>query len=123
MLVKLELVSITGTNWTPDYPIESKIKKELNDIFDSDLNEIDIAIELLLYVMKKQVFIDGNKRTSVIFANHYLISKGKGIIVIPSELTDEYKDLLIGYYGGKDNTKIKEFLREKCYLSIIKNNH
>ena len=29
------------------------------------------------------VFIDGNKRTSVIFSNHYLISKGKGIIAIP----------------------------------------
>ena len=27
--------------------------------------DIDKAIELLLYVVKKQVFIDGNKRTSV----------------------------------------------------------
>ena len=26
--------------------------------------DIDKAIELLLYVMKKQIFIDGNKRTS-----------------------------------------------------------
>lgn len=111
-------VSITGTDWIPDLPIESVIKEELDDIFNGDLDDIDKAIELLLYVMRKQIFIDGNKRTAVIFANHYLISKGKGIIVIPAELADEYKNLLIGYYERKDNKKIKEFLKKKCYLSI-----
>lgn len=111
-------VSITGTNWIPDLPIESIIKEELEEIFSRTINDIDKAIEILLYVMKKQIFIDGNKRTAVIFANHYLISKGKGIIVIPAELTDDYKDLLINYYEGKDNIKIKEFLKNKCYLEI-----
>ena len=77
-----------------------------------------MAIELLLYTMKKQVFIDGNKRTSVIYANHYLISKGKGIIVIPAELTEEFKNLLIPYYEGKDEEKIKKFIKEKCYINI-----
>ena len=79
-------VSITGTDWIPDLPIESVIKEELEEIFNANLNDVDRAIELLLYVMRKQIFIDGNKRTAVIFANHYLISKGKGIIVIPAEL-------------------------------------
>lgn len=111
-------VSITGTNWTPDLPIESVIKEELEDIFNSSLDDVDKAIELLLYVMRKQIFIDGNKRTAVIFANHYLISNGKGIIVIPAELADEYKNLLIGYYEGKDEKKIKDFLKKKCYLKI-----
>ena len=57
--------------------------------------------------MKKQVFIDGNKRTAVIFSNHYLISKGKGIIAIPAELTEEFKDLLIPYYEEKDEKQKK----------------
>ena len=111
-------VNIGGTNWKPDFPIESTIKEELNDIFIKKISDTDRAIELLLYVMKKQIFIDGNKRTSIIFANHYLISKGKGVIVIPVELIDEYKDLLINYYEGKDNEKIKNFLKEKCYMKI-----
>ncbi|MCI8491325.1 MAG: cell filamentation protein Fic [Lachnospiraceae bacterium] len=111
-------VSITGTDWIPDLPIESVIKEELEEIFNANLNDVDRAIELLLYVMRKQIFIDGNKRTAVIFANHYLISKGKGIIVIPAELADNYKSLLIGYYEGKDNKKIKAFLKDKCYLNI-----
>lgn len=111
-------VSIGGTKWTPELPIESIIKEELDDIFNKKISDIDKAIEILLYIMKKQIFIDGNKRTSIIFANHYLISKGKGIIIIPAELTDEYKDLLINYYNGKDKTKIKKFLKEKCFMKI-----
>ena len=82
------------------------------------MDDIDRAIELLLYTMKKQVFIDGNKRTSVIFCNHYLISKGKGIISIPAELTAKFKDLLISYYEGKDEKQIKKFIKEKCYMGI-----
>lgn len=111
-------VTIGGTNWKPDLPIESVIKEKLEEILNKKKNDVDKAIELLLYTMKKQIFIDGNKRTSVIYSNHYLISKGKGIIVIPAELTNEFKDLLIPYYEGKDTKKIKEFIKEKCYMEI-----
>lgn len=111
-------VTIGGTTWKPDLPIESIIKEELEEIFNKEMDDVARAIELLLYTMKKQVFIDGNKRTSVIYSNHYLISKGKGIIVIPAELTQEFKNLLITYYEGKDENKIKKFIKEKCYISI-----
>ena len=111
-------VTIGGTTWKPDLPIESIIKEELEVIFNKKLNDVDRAIELLLYTMKKQIFIDGNKRTAVIYSNHYLISKGKGIIAIPAELTQEFKDLLIPYYEGKDEKNIKQFIREKCYIAI-----
>lgn len=111
-------VTIGGTTWKPDLPIESVIKEELEEILSKEMDDIDRAIELLLYTMKKQIFIDGNKRTAVIYSNHYLISKGKGIIAIPAELTEKFKDLLISYYEGKDKNKIEEFIKEKCYMSI-----
>lgn len=111
-------VSIGGTNWKPELPIESLIKEQLLDILNSNLNIIDKAIELLLFVMKKQIFIDGNKRTAVIFANHLLISKAKGLIVIPESKVDEYKKLLITYYEGKDEILIKDFLKKYCYIKI-----
>lgn len=111
-------VNIGGTSWKTDFPIESVIKEQLEDIFNSALNDEEKAIEILLFVMKKQIFIDGNKRTAVIFANHYLISKGLGIIVIPAELVEEYKELLIKYYEGKDEKEIKKFLKDKCVSRI-----
>lgn len=116
--IRMIPLCIGGTSWTPVLPIESVIKEELQEIFDKKIDVVDRAIELLLYVMKKQIFLDGNKRTSIIFINHYLISKGMGIIVIPAELTEEFKDLLIPYYEGKDELNIKKFIKDKCYMAI-----
>ena len=64
------------------------------------------------------MFVDGNKRTAVIFANHYLISKGKGLIVIPSSEVDQYKRLLIKYYENNDSKAIKKFLIDTCYTDL-----
>lgn len=111
-------VKIGGTNWTPEIPIESKIKEELNDILETPQDEIEKAIQLLLYTVKKQMFLDGNKRTSVIYANHYLIGKAKGMIVIPVEKIAQYKTLLIKYYETNDETEIKKFLMKECYIKI-----
>ena len=111
-------VSIGGTTWKPELPIESQIREELQKILDSNLNIVDKAIEILLFVMKKQIFIDGNKRTAVIFANHLLIANAKGLIVIPETQVEEYKKLLISYYENKDKTSIKVFLKKFGYIKI-----
>lgn len=110
-------VTIGGSTYIPSMPLESLVKEELNELLNSSIGDVDKSVDILLYVMKKQPFLDGNKRTAVIFANHYLISHGKGLIVIPAELVSEYKNLLIDYYEGR-NEKIKDFLKSKCYLPL-----
>ncbi len=110
-------VSIGGSTYIPPIPLEIKVKDEINRIINSSDDVIETTIKILLYVMKTQIFLDGNKRTAVIFANHYLISRGKGLIVIPVELVSEYKKMLIDYYEDK-NENIKGFLREKCLIKL-----
>ena len=111
-------VSIGGTKWKPELSIESVVIEQLNIL----LNEQDVyerAINALLFVTRKQLFIDGNKRTSVIFANHILISNGAGLIVIPEESVPEYKKLLINYYETGQIEEIKQFLYGKCLTKLI----
>jgi len=110
-------VSIGGSTYMPPIPLEIKVKDEINRIINSSDDVIETTIKILLYVMKTQIFLDGNKRTAVIFANHYLISRGKGLIVIPVELVSEYKKMLIDYYEDK-NDDIKNFLKEKCLIKL-----
>lgn len=76
---------------------------------------IEIAIELCMYCMKTQVFKDGNKRASVIFANHYLIAQGMGFLVIPEKDVPEFKKLLVQYYEGEPLEVIGAFLKERCW--------
>lgn len=109
-------VLIGGSTYIPPLPYEIQVKEDLNLLLSNNAS-YEIAIELLLYVMKKQLFLDGNKRTAVIFANHYLVSRGMGLIVIPSELVSEFKTRLINYYENKD-TSIKEFLYNKCLTKL-----
>jgi len=85
-------VTIGGTKWKPDLPIESQIREQLADILGiSDI--YDRAVTALLFITKKQLFIDGNKRTSVVFANHILISQGAGLIVVPEDDVPAYKNI------------------------------
>jgi len=37
---------------------------------------------------------------------------------IESVIKEEFKDLLIPYYEGRDEKEIKKFIKEKCYMSI-----
>lgn len=104
-------VTIGGTSYIPPIPIEVIVKEKIDEIRNSNIAKEDIAIELLLYVMKTQIYNDGNKRTAVIFANHFMISNALGLIIIPYDKVQEFKKLLILYYEDKDLNSIKDFLK------------
>ena len=108
-------VTIGGSSYIPPIPFEDKVKQDIGDLLESKLDDIDKAIELCLYVMKTQIYNDGNKRTAVIYANHYLISKGQGLLVIDYSKVDEFKKNLVNYYEDKDLMSIKLFLRN-CWM-------
>ena len=61
-------VTIGGSSYKPPIPIESIVKENITEILESETTEIDTAIKLCMYCMKTQVFIDGNKRASVILS-------------------------------------------------------
>lgn len=108
-------VTIGGTTYKPPMPIETVVMENIQSIIETQGDAIDVAIELCLYCMKTQIFNDGNKRVSVIFANHYLIANAGGLLVIPEANVPEFKKLLVRYYEDKDTGEIKEFLKLNCH--------
>ena len=111
-------VTIGGTSYTPPLPIENDIKEKIEKILNKNDESVNIAIELCLYCMKTQIFNDGNKRASVIFANHFLISKGEGLLVIPENKVPEFKKMLIAYYEERDNGELLEFMKKYCWKNF-----
>lgn len=111
-------VTIGGSTYLPPIPFESQVKEDLSSILNQEPS-IDVGIDLVLYVMKKQLFLDGNKRTAIIFANHYLIRNALGLIVVPANLVSEYKKALIAYYEDEEKKPlISTFLKEKCWIKM-----
>ena len=111
-------VSIGGTKHVPPLPIESQVIESINEILKSEKDHLDIAIELCMYCMRTQIFVDGNKRASVIFANHYMISHGLGLIVIPENHVPEFKKKLVVFYESNDISEISHFLKENCWKKM-----
>ena len=111
-------VSIGGTSYVPPIPMESQVRENIDEIIGSDKEAIDIAIDLCMYCMRTQIFVDGNKRASVIFANHYMIAHGLGLIVIPENHVPEFKKKLVTYYESANIGEIRDFLKDKCWRKI-----
>ena len=106
-------VTIGGSSYIPPLPVETVIKEHLEEILKRDIPADEKAITLCLYCMKTQIFTDGNKRASVIFANHYLISQGGGMLIIPEKEVPEFKKLLVAFYEDRDNS-IYSFMKDRC---------
>lgn len=111
-------VTIGGSSYVPPLPNELDVKEKISEIIEESDEVIHTAIKLCLYCMKTQIFLDGNKRASVIFANHYLISHGGGFLVIPEKEVPEFKRLLVKYYEGEDITVIADFMKKYCWKKI-----
>ena len=112
-------VNIGGTKWQPQFPIESQIIEELNSLLNQeDKSKTEIAIEVMLYIMRRQMFIDGNKRVAMLFANRIMIDNGCGIISIAQEYQPTFYEKLIKYYETNDMNDLKKWIYDHCIDGI-----
>ncbi len=113
--VRSSCVAIGGTSWTPSIPIESKINEEFSEILNSkNKTATELAIEIMLFIMKKQIFNKGNNIVAMLFANKIMIDNGAGIISISKEDQSIFFEKLIKFYETDDNYDLKEWLYNNC---------
>lgn len=106
-------VNIGGTSWKPQFPIETQIKEELASILNQpEKTKTEISIEIMLWIMRRQMFIDGNKRVAGVFANKIMIDNGCGIISIPKENQTTFFEKLIKFYETGNKEELKTWLYE-----------
>ena len=110
-------VGINGVDYIPEIPQKDIITKNIKEILKQG-SITENALNLMLYLMRSQIFWDGNKRTSMIIANKILISNGCGIITIKEEDIREFNTLLTEYYNTNNKNKIIKFLYEKCIFGM-----
>lgn len=106
-------VGVSGTDYIPPIPNELSVISKLNE-FEKNSNVTERAIERMLWMIKSQLFWDGNKRTSSLIANKDLISHGKGIFTVKEKDILEFNTLLSDYYTTGKKEPLKDMLYNKC---------
>lgn len=107
-------VSMGGTTWKPCLPDYDAATSGIEDIMAQDSSDTERALDMMLYLMRAQLFYDGNKRTATLVANQMLIAKGRGLVTVPVERIAEFGEKLIRYYETGENGAVKGFLHEHC---------
>lgn len=112
-------VSIGGTPWKPEIPVESVIYDDihaLNEIKDVELR----ALKYFCYITRTQIFIDGNKRVAQLMANKVLIENNIGVFQISIEYMNKFKDMLLRFYESNNDEEIVGFMRKYCIVRVNK---
>ena len=110
-------VGINGVDYIPDIPNEAKIIADIKNIME-EKNITRRSLVLMLYLMRTQVFWDGNKRTSMIVANKIMIENGCGVITIKEEYSKEFNSLLTEYYNTNEMESLLKFLYNNCIFGM-----
>lgn len=114
-------VGINGVDYIPDIPNREDVITNINEILKEE-NITSRSLNLMLYLMRSQIFWDGNKRTAILVANKLLISNGCGIISVKENDINEFNNLLTEYYNTGNKDKIIPFLYDKCIFGLELNN-
>lgn len=114
-------VLISGTDWRPPIPSTDSIN-ELCDVLKLQGNASDTekAIKTGLYLMRMQLFSDGNKRIGSFVINKILIEKGRGIFNVPVELDGTFKQMLVDYYESDNPEPLTNWVYENCLTGTTK---
>jgi Fic family protein len=112
-------VGIAGTNHKPDMPDEKTAQTAITKILsDKTRSMTERAIDLMLFIMRGQLFWDGNKRTAALAANAVLIQNGAGVLSVAEGDIVEFNSLLKQYYDTGRGDELKEFLYDKTIIDF-----
>lgn len=110
-------VGISGTSYCPPIRQKETVWANIQEILCEPC-VTSRALDLMLMLMRAQLFWDGNKRTAMLAANKLMIEGGAGCISVSQENLQEFNTLLSAYYTSGNSHKIKDFLYNNCIDGI-----
>jgi hypothetical protein len=111
-------VGISGTEYIPPVPSQDETERELAEIMAENTTETEKALNAFLWGARRQLFWDGNKRTSMTLANKILVSSGAGMLTITDKHMAEFNALLVEFYNTGEGEALKRFLYDNAIQGI-----
>lgn len=105
--IRYSNIKVSGSNYIPKIPVEFEIREDIMKNIDNILED---PLELYCYIIRNQIFADGNKRTALLITNLILYKDNK-YFSVDEEYADEYRVKLIEMYETGDIEKFKGYTK------------
>lgn len=98
--------------------IKSELTTEQIDELNKMINQptkanLEVAIDVMLYILDKRLFVDGDVRAALFFANKFMVDTGCGFITVTTNNKETFREKLKEYKNNK-NYDIKDWIYKYC---------
>ena len=102
--------------------LEDGIKSELSEEQIAELSEminqptkanLEIAIDVFLFILDKRLFTDGDVRAAMAFSNKFMVDNGCGFLTVPIIHKDTFRAKLKEYKDSND-FDLKDWVYKYC---------
>lgn len=74
---------------------------------------VEIAIDVMLYILDRRLFSDGDVRVAIMFANKIMVDSGCGIITVSSIYKEDFRTQYKNYQANKGD-EFKNWIYKYC---------
>ena len=101
-----------------DSGIKSELSQQQIEELSAMINQpakanLEIAIDVFLYILDKRLFTDGDVRAAMCFANKFMVDNGCGFLTISPNYKDTFRSKLKEYKENND-CSIKDWIYNYC---------
>lgn len=111
-------VGISGVSFVPTIPVLVDVEKAFDEFKKLEGCHTYRILKTMYYMMRNQLFWDGNKRTAIICANYQLIIAGCGVLNINESQLEIWHTLLSDFYESGDDSNIIAWTYENCLYGM-----
>lgn len=74
----------------------------------------EIALDVMIHILDKRLFVDGDVRAAMMFANKIMVDNGNGFITVSPENAHTFREKLKVYNDTKEAEPFKDWLYKYC---------
>ena len=76
---------------------------------------LEVAIDVMLYILDKRLFVDGDVRAALMFSNKFMVDNGCGIITVAASKRQLFREKLKEYKDSNDY-----YIKDWIYMYCVK---
>ena len=113
-LLEIHTILMDGLNEGVNRELTEEQIEELSAMINQPAKaNVEIAIDVMLYILDKRLFTDGDVRVAIMFANKIMVDNGCGIITVFKGKSDTFRQMYKQYQEERTDD-FKNWIYKYC---------